>query len=410
MSTTATTTSPLLASSSTTRLYDSIESDSELESSSSSSEQPQPTTLDDLMKVFLAMQNDTRHQFSEMRNEFSEMRNDTRHQFSEMRNELSEMRNDTRQQFSEVRNELSKLRDDLGDVRAKLDRVELHTSAQVEAAYRQSRNCVAMYVRTIDDAINLLYTGKSFDSLQFNKKAHALADHLYRNSTRKLFKLICPDVQIDDRANAELWETQAFTPLKGWMMEQDEKAANQTQSSPDDVESSSLTARKTVVTSFIKLLQPFQNKTTAKKEQLHSNGIEFLRNDRTGLALSLILADRYDKLVAINNAHQWSWLLLDIDGFKGEVCEKKQIYTITEIKMGEGFKTAKKQLLLRAQFVDIVASITKYDEQKLQVRLVAALLTRPDKPGDDSFVEVSPEEQNYTAIRVNGLDKSYFQL
>jgi hypothetical protein len=167
-------------------------------------------------------------------------------------------------------------------------------------------------------------------------------------------------------------------------------------------------------------LVPRDETAKVTKDQ-HENAKKFLRNDKSGLTLSLIFANQK----GITN---WAWLVLDIDGHRLErftyaiaatqtaaaatAATERKVYTITlkQIKSSPtAFGQAKTQLLLRAKFLDAIPSITKGDtnDWEMQVCLVAAMLkTTPSSGGGTECLY----DEEHATIKTISLERTYCHL
>ena len=216
---------------------------------------------------------------------------------------------------------------------------------------------------------------------------------MHRNETRKLLALICPEHGLEDKA--EEWEKNAYTLLKTWI------------GSNSDMKESETFGEKSkwvVAKKFADLLKPFAT-SNGSTNSLHETAKEMLRDDKSGLTLSLILA--HEKLQSSDGGKPtcWAWRKFDFDGF--EINDLAKVTIVTEVKSsGDGLSTAKKQLKLRARFLDVVASCC--DSTKIEfVCLVAAMLKSDlDEAGSEEQLDATP----YAKIEKLTLKTEYFRL
>ena len=99
-----------------------------------------------------------------------------------------------------------------------------------------------------------------------------------------------------------------------------------------------------------------------------------LKMDRSGLALSLIMANQNVRAFISHNS-SWGWDILDLDGFFWNQTEG--YFIILEVKSSSaGQSKALEQLLLRAAVFEFVASCTEH-KGELKVTLVRAIMKKP---------------------------------
>ena len=91
---------------------------------------------------------------------------------------------------------LDQIEKQLDQIEKKVDRIDLRTTALVESAYRSRHpRCDFKEIVSAEDAVRLLSTPgtESATAKGIAKNVKKLTEHLYRNETRKLLALICPE-------------------------------------------------------------------------------------------------------------------------------------------------------------------------------------------------------------------------
>lgn len=299
--------------------------------------------------------------------------------------------------FKEQLDRMEKKLDRLDRMEKKLDLIDLRTAALVEWAYRSRHPfCDFKEIVSAEDAVRLLSTPGpgSVTATVIAKNVKMLTEHLYRNETRKLLALICPDRTLKDKE--EQWEKKAYALLEKWIGDN------------SNMKESEIYAEKSkwvVAKNFADLLKPFAT-SNGSTNSLHETAKGMLRDDKSGLTLSLILA--HEKLQSGDEGKPtcWAWRELDFDGY--EINDHAKATIVTEVKSSEGgLSTAKKQLKLRARFLDVVASCV--DSTEIQfVCLVAAILKSSSNEAGDS--EEQLDAAPYTKIKKLTLKTEYFRL
>ena len=277
--------------------------------------------------------------------------------------------------------------------------IDFKVSALIEHAYRKANPpCEHKEVRTVADATSLLTKIDTSRPVVKSRDEFSIGDlsqywknvvkSLYKNGTRNLFHLICPDAEITNGGSGS-WEKEAHAALT------ELKNSRKGKKCTSEVSEFQWNAQEKVLNSFITLLDPFSqnpgmsqltgeaNKKKALNEK-HESAMQKIMNDSSGLSLSLIMAHETVQHVRGEDASKhWAWDVLEIDGYAhtksqnrdGEHREQR----LTEIKGSPANgKKAKKQLLIRAAFLDVVASMMEY-KHTLEIKLVAAFLKGPDQ-------------------------------
>lgn len=220
---------------------------------------------------------------------------------------------------------------------------------------------------------------------------------MYRYETRKLLRVICQESNLEtvDDMTPE-WEKSAYAALVAWL----EKKGKTKEL--DDYRSK---AEWTVVEKFADLLKPFTSPEGLCKTSLHENAKQVLMDDKHGLTLSLMLA--HDNLR--RDGKSWAWQVLDFDGYMVHQAGGMRIITVTEIKSGQGgLSNARKQLTLRARFLDAVATYTSCPRIQC-VRLVVAILKGSDE--DSRMTDIEEwSTADYDRVEKILYEVNYFRL
>ena len=90
----------------------------------------------------------------------------------------------------------------------------------------------------------------------------------------------------------------------------------------------------------------------------------------------------------------WEWRELDFNGY--EINDHAKATIVTDIKSSRGgFRTVKKQLKLRAQFVNVVASCIDSTDIQFVCLIVAILKSSLNEAGSEEELDAAP----YTKIK-----------
>ena len=237
------------------------------------------------------------------------------------------------------------------------------------------------------------------DASLVNQMIDRVVERIYRNGTRSLFKLICPDAK--NVTEAGLWEASAYNSLEKWDSPQ----------VGDSVTSYHVEAQKHVVEEFKRLLRPFNKENLGEintdKKVLHQYAKQALKDDSSGLSLSLIMA--HNSVQQFRFGKSFAWRVFDIDGYKTEGTRggPYTVHFVHEVKSSSaGLNKAKDQLQVRAGFLDATAAMMGL-QHNITVHAVAAIMRSTGK--GQAGVPVRQPTDEFEKISQLILTTAYFR-